>query len=142
MKCLLYNKNQPFLTLDIVVDIPGCIVKNYHFLSDNIPEDFLYIKRYPKEAKELLSVILSRRISSYITSLSDEEVLDFLLLKDQAHLFGRMQEYLFLVAFLSHLKMESDNISLYPQKTEFLSFVDQDPRFTQVYKIEPKCDFF
>ena len=133
MKCELYYQNKSIMDLNLEIGICGCTVNSY-VITGTLPKILDFVIRYPDEALGVLSVFLSTRIPPKLQEMSDEQIIKLLNLSRFSYVFGRMEEYLFIPAFLWHLDME-DGISIYPKQAEYLCLAELDPRFRQVYRV-------
>lgn len=141
MKCNMLYHDTCLCEIELDICPYSCFVRHVlplpgkgSYLKEIVPEDY---QQTEDSVCNYLTGFLSARIPKYMMELSDNEILEKLNLSHHAHQFGRMQSYLFILAFLEHLNME-DGIMIYPKEVEYLYFVDQDPRFDRVYRVVNK----
>lgn len=141
MKCKMLYHDTCVCELELEVCLYSCLVRHVFplpggttLLKNVIPKEF---QETEESVCNYLTGFLSNRIPQHLLELSDAEILEKLNLTHHTHQFGRMQSYLFIPAFMEHLNME-DGYLVYPTQIEYLYFVDQDPRFDRVYRIENK----
>lgn len=141
MKCKIMYHDSCICELEVEVCLYSCFVRHISVLPGGtsalksiIPTEF---QETEESVCNYLTGYLSNRIPKHLLELSDAEILEKLDLTHHTHQFGRMQPYLFLPAFMEHLNME-DGYLVYPTQIKYLYFVDQDPRFDRVYRIENK----
>lgn len=68
----------------------------------------------------------------------DAIVLEKLDLSKRAYEFGRMSEACVLYAMLNHFISPMDKIAVYPLKTEYISMIDLDFRYSNIYIWNPR----
>lgn len=63
----------------------------------------------------------------------DSVIYDKLGLSHRAYEFGRASEAKILYALLNHFSSPEDEIKLFPRKTEYISMIDLDSRYSNIY---------
>ena len=83
----------------------------------------------PSEAEQFLM----KRCELPKTYDIDHKVYEMLGLSHREYEFDRASEAKVLYAMLKNFASENDDLRLYPVKTEFVSMIDLDSRFSNIY---------